>query len=290
MIEEYIDFHTHTTASDGDLTPNELIIQAKKNSIKALAITDHDTILGNKAITLSKKEKEGIIIIPGIELSAKVPHGRMHILGLGIDINNKQLNEKLDELHTRAYYYIMAIFALLKKDYQIVFDSSDIKQIFMKDTNVGRPDVAKLLVKYGYATSIKDAFDKYLTAINKKLIEFKKGLPKEECITLIKEAGGTPILAHPHSLELPNDVLFELLKELKLLGLEGIECFHSNHTKEQMTLYYKMAQELSLLPSCGSDYHGKTIKPDIEMGTGKNNNLKIKELVLLDKLLEKRIC
>ena len=141
-----------------------------------------------------------------------------------------------------------------------------------------------MCVKYGYATSIQDAFNKYLIEAYNKTRSTSKGLSYQECIELILQSKGIPILAHPKSLELPEKEFLILLKEMINSGLKGIEVYHSSHTEEEIKYYLEIANKYDLLISGGSDYHGKTIKPDIELGTGKNNGTRIKKLSLLDKL------
>lgn len=169
-----IDLHTHSCYSDGEYTPNELILKAKKEGITTIAITDHDTILGNKNITLTKEEKTGIKIVSGIELSAKTSSGQMHILGYNIDINNQALNDKTIELKNNSLYSILGILVQIKKDYNITFSTEEILTILNSKGNIGRPDIAKLCIKYNYVSSVKEAFDKYLTPANNKISDLKK--------------------------------------------------------------------------------------------------------------------
>ena len=175
----------------------------------------------------------------------------------------------------------------IKRDYGIRFSYEDIKKLVNANHNLGRPDLAKLCVKYGYATSIKDAFDKYLVDAYNKTRHSNNQLQYQECLELIINSGGIPVLAHPKSLELSEKEFLILLKDMISCGLQGIEVYHSSHTKKEMNYYLSIAAEYGLLVSGGSDFHGKSVKPDIELGTGKNNNIKIKKLSLLDKL-EKR--
>lgn len=208
----------------------------------------------------------------------------MHILGYGIDINNKEINDKITELKNNSIYSTMALMTQLKKDYGIVFTMEDIQSLLTANHNIGRPDLARLCMKYGYVNTVQDAFDKYLIDANRKTKQTNKGIPYEECIELIKNAGGISVLAHPKTLNKTDKELLTLIKEMIKEGLQGIEVYHSSHTQEEMTKYLKIATELNLLVSGGSDYHGPIVKPDIEIGTGKNNNLKIKKLTILDRL------
>lgn len=284
--EKSIDMHTHTNYSDGDLSPEKLIRLAIDKRIGTLAITDHDTIEGIKKVNRNENiiVDSGIEIINGIELSAKTDKGRMHILGYGIDLKNKALNKKMIDLKDNSINSVLSIMEQIKRDYGIRFGYDDIKELVNANHNLGRPDLAKLCVKYGYATSSQDAFDKYLIDAHNKTRQTSKGLQYQECLELIKNSGGIPVLAHPKSLELSEKEFLILLKEMISCGLKGIEVYHSSHSKEEMNYYLKIANKYGLLISGGSDFHGKTVKPDIELGTGKDNNIKIKKLSLLDKL------
>ena len=284
--EKLIDMHTHTNYSDGDLSPQELIKLAIDKGIGTLAITDHNTIEGIKKVNKNNDTivASGIKIINGIELSAKTDIGRMHILGYGIDLNNEALNKKLLEIKDNSINSFLSIMEQIKRDYGIRFSYEDIKTLVNANHNLGRPDLAKLCIKYGYASTVQEAFDKYLIEAHNKTRQTSKKLPYQECLELITKSGGIPILAHPKTLELSEKELLILLKEMISYGLKGIEVYHSSHSQEEMSYYLEIANKYDLLISGGSDLHGKTVKPDIELGTGKNNNIRIKKLSLLDKL------
>ena len=290
MSDKIIDLHTHTNYSDGDLSPTELIRLAIEKRIGILGITDHDTLDGIKKIDRSNSliVDSGIQIIDGIELSAKVSKGRMHILGYDIDINDTNLNKKMGELKDNSINSILSIMEQIKRDYGIFFRYDDIKELVNSKHNLGRLDLAKLCVKYGYASSIQDAFDKYLIEAHNKTRSTSKGLPYEECIELILKSKGIPVLAHPKSLELSKKEFLIFLKEMINFGLKGIEVYHSSHTEEEMKFYLEIANKYNLLISGGSDYHGPTVKPDIDLGTGKNHNIKIKSLSLIEEIKNRK--
>lgn len=285
--KKIIDMHTHTNYSDGEKSPDELIMLAVKKGIDTLSITDHDTLEGIKQIDMKDPLicDSGIKIISGIELSAKSDTGRMHILGYGMDINNYDLNSKLIEIRNNSIYHIISLLHQLKKDYNIIFSTKDIQNLINSNHNLNRVDLAKLCIKYKLASDVQDAFNKYLIAANEKIRkDDKTSLSYIECFDLIIKSGGIPVLAHPNSLELNNVELLKLIKEMVKYGLQGIECYHSSFSKEESNFYLDIANEFGLLVSGGSDFHGKGVKPGIELGTGKNNNLNIKKLTLLDKL------
>ncbi len=284
--EKLIDLHTHTNYSDGEYSPQELIQLAIENKIGILGITDHDTVNGIKRVDLNDSLilDTKIKIIKGIELSAKVNKGQMHILGYGIDENNSTLNKKIIDLKNNSINSVLSIMEQIKKDYNIIFSYQDIKDLINAKHNLGRPDIAKLCIKYGYATSVSDAFKKYLTPAYEKCRGTKKGISYEECINLILQSGGIPVLAHPKTLELDNVEFLKLLKNMISCGLLGIEAYHSLHTNEEMEYFENIAKNNNLLISGGSDYHGPNTKPDIYLGTGKDKNLHIKKLSIMNYL------
>ena len=282
--DKIIDLHTHTNYSDGELSPLDLVKLAIEKRIGILAITDHDTLEGIKKVDRADSliADSGIKIINGIELSAKVSRGRMHILGYGIDINDINLNNKMEKLKDNSINSVLSIMEQIKRDYGIVFRYNDIRDLVNANHNLGRPDLAKLCIKYGYASSVQDAFDKYLIDAYNKTKRTGKGIPYEECFDLILRSGGIPVLAHPKSLELSEKEFLLLLREMIDLGLMGIEVYHSSHTIDEINYYLEIANKYNLLISGGSDYHGPVVKPDIELGSGKNNNIKIKKLSVLE--------
>lgn len=290
-MEKLIDMHCHSIYSDGEKTPDGLIDDAIDKGIGTIAITDHDTLNGIKTIdrTKSKVIKSGIMIVDGIELSAKSTKGTMHILGYDFDKEDKSLNNKMSELRDNRINSVLSVMEQIKRDYGIRFTYEDIRDLVNANHNLGRPDLAKLCMKYGYASSVNEAFLKYLNDANEKVrsIGCRKGIEYSECIDLIAKSNGIPVLAHPKSLELSEKEFLILLKEMIKCGLMGIEVYHSSHSPREMDYYLKIANEYGLLVSGGSDYHGPIVKPSIELGTGINNNLKIKKLSLTDEIVKR---
>lgn len=280
-MDKLIDMHIHTCFSDGDKTPQEIAKMAKENNLKAFAITDHDTVLGCRELT-GYNDKE-VQYIPGIELSAFVPKGRMHILGYNIDIYNPELQKVIDNKKRNSFNSLLIMYDYMKDKYSISIPDFEFDELHKKIGDVGRPDLAKLLVKYGYASNVEEAFNRYLIEAFDKTRELRKTTTKEECISAIKSAGGYISLAHPITLKLEYEELKKELLYLKNLGLDAIEISHSNQNEEYRKMLLILRDELKLLESGGSDYHGITVKPDIILGQGRNN-IKIKELSLLNKI------
>lgn len=278
-----IDLHTHTKASDGEFTPKELIDLAISKHMTAIAITDHDTVDGLEEAEEYAKDKD-ITLIPGIELEAKVEKGQMHILGLFIDYNNKEFKEKLNAIRE---YRNSRNDKFIEEFNKIGFEIS--LEELIKESNgktIGKPHFARIFLKKGYVKNKDEMFDKYFN--KEPFNKFKKSFysPKE-VITMIKKVNGIAILAHPQSLKLEDDELIAKIEELKLYGLDGMECYHTKQTEEEMIKFHNIAKEYNLLITKGSDFHGPIIKPDTELGTGKNNNIVIKdENKTLDNILE----
>lgn len=284
MDNNLIDMHVHSIYSDGEFTPSELIDMARTRGVKIISITDHDTILGVKNLINSNQNLNGIELITGIEISAKVNVGKMHILGYNYDINNSTLNSRLIQMRSNSINSLMNIYSQIKKDYNISFSSTEMTDLVSSVGNIGRPHLAKLCVKYGYASCNQEAFDKYLSPAYEKTRANGKGLIPEECISLIKEAGGVAVLAHPHSLNLNYRDELILIKQLISYGLGGIEVLHTNNSNEEKEYLMNIVNQYDLSYSGGSDYHGVCVKPDIKLGTGRDNNNCIKRLTILDKI------
>lgn len=270
-----VDLHMHSIFSDGSNSPRELLNTAKQIGITKMALTEHDNIEGSKE--LMNYNNEGVYLYSGVELTARVNKGRMHILGYNIDLNNERLNQKLKEMKEASLYNLMLYIEVLKKDYGLIIPKEDIEYLMQIKGNVGRPQLALILIKLGYCTEVEEAFQKYLKAAYEKVRKIKKGLIKEECVDLILKSGGVVSLAHPSSLKMDNRELESEIAYLKSLGMQSIEVIHINNNIEQRIFYHELAKKYDLLESGGTDYHGYQVKPDIKMGTGRNGNVDIRE-------------
>ena len=278
-----IDLHTHTKGSDGDKTPQELIDLAINRGIEALAITDHDTTDSiETAINYAMGRK--ILLIPGVEFAAKVDKGQMHILGLFIDYQNEELKQKLlfmkNERESRNAKFIEEF---NKLGFQITLE--ELKNV-SNGKIIGKPHFAKVFLQKGYIKEKEEIFRDYFNKSPFK--EIKRTMyTSKEIIETIKKTNGIAVLAHPQSLKLEENELVKTIKELKNYGLDGLECYHSNQTLEEMNEFKKIANEYDLIITKGSDYHGPITKPEIELGTGKENNIAIADdNKILEKLLQ----
>lgn len=264
-----IDLHSHTKASDGEMSSEELIDLAISRNITALAITDHDTIDGLESAEEYAKGKN-ILLIPGIEMEAAIDKGQMHILGLFVNYKDKAFLEKLDYIkNARNSRNSKFIEELNKMGYEITLD--ELKEVSSGKT-IGKPHFARVFLRKHYIETKSEMFDRFFN--QPPLNTFKKSsyTPKD-VITMLKDAGSIVVLAHPQTLKLEGDELVDKIKELKSYGLDGLECYHSKQTYEQMKRYREIACELNLLITKGSDYHGPIVKPETELGTGNNYNI-----------------
>lgn len=278
-----IDLHSHSTASDGENSPEKVIDIAISKGISALALTDHDTVDGLERAELYAKNKD-ILFIPGIELEAKVDKGQMHILGLFIDYKNQKFLDKINYIRT-ARNNRNDQFIKILNDMGFEITLEELKEISNGKT-IGKPHFARIFLKKHYIETKDEMFDKYFNQPPLNEIEKSTYTPKD-IIQLIKDANGIAVIAHPQTLKLPKEELIEKLKELKSYGLDGLECYHSKQTPEEMADFKQIAKELGLIYTKGSDFHGLVVKPGIELGTGRNNNIvSDEEDYILNRLLE----
>lgn len=266
MDQKSIDLHVHSTESDGTFTPEELITEAVNTGLSAIALTDHDTVSG---VEKAQKAAIGqpIELVPGIELSTNYNGKEIHIVGLYIDIYNERLLKE-----TAAYRACRdgrnekMVEALQKEGFAITM-----KELVAEnpDCVITRGNIARFLYGHGMISSTQEAFEKYIGDGCKCYVgRFK--VSAQEAVSLIKEAGGIAILAHPLLYHLSHAKLMELVTELKAAGLDGIEAIYSTYTAGEEAHLKQFAEENGLLVSGGSDFHGTT-KPSIRLGTGRGH-------------------
>ncbi len=267
-----IDLHIHSTASDGTLSPPEIISLAHSLNIGAIAITDHDTIDGSKeAFTLDIPPS--LKLLTGVEISVSsnpyLPYtGSFHMLGYSIRLDDPVLNRTLDMLQDARRNRNPRIVKRLN-NLGINFSLKDVADEF-GEGQLGRPHIAQLMVKRGFVKSIDEAFDKYLGTGRPAYVD-KYRLDCARAIEVILAAGGIPVLAHPLFLDIENKDRFEdLIVNLKEIGLKGIEVYYSEHSPDLTTFYAEIANRYGLLMTGGSDFHG-SVKPDIKMGSGRGD-------------------
>lgn len=260
-----IDLHTHSTASDGTMQPEELVRAARKAGLSAIALTDHDTMDGLPE-ALETGVKTGVEVIPGCELSVHTEVGVLHIVGLWVDPYSYKLKKSFDEIRARRNSRNEGMVTNLRK---LGMD------ITMEDLHaegsgtIGRPHMARIMLSRGYVKDFEEAFQDYLGKNGKAYIP-KNNITAEEAFELLHSNDATPILAHPYLVSSDEEILESEIRRLKDLGLEGIEVYYSSHTIEMTGFIKKMAKKYNLQASGGSDFHGY-VKPDIQLGKGAGN-------------------
>ena len=267
-----IDLHIHSTASDGTLTPQEILTQAQNLQLGAIAITDHDTLDGSKS-ALSIGIPPSVKFLTGVEISSEPPPsfssaGSFHILGYAVDVDHPQLNHTLSMLRDSRKHRNPQILKLLSL-FGIKITLDEVRNL-AGNSQPGRPHIAQLMVKKGYVPSIDAAFDEYLGNGKPAYVD-RFRFECEDTIKAILKAGGIPVLAHPLLLGIKeNDILEDMIAVLTEMGLKGIEVYYPEHTKNLIEYYSRLASHYNLLMTGGTDFHGD-IKPEIKMGIGKGN-------------------
>ena len=258
-----IDLHTHSTCSDGSLTPEELASAAAAAKLEAVALTDHDTTGGLLAF-LATAHQSGLRGITGIEISAEHHPGAMHMLGYFFDPAHAGLQEKLGKLRAgRNERNRKILQKLCELGLELTWEEV---HALAGGEVVGRPHFARALIARGHVKDKDEAFGKLLARGQPAYAE-RFRLSPADSISMIRAAGGVAVLAHPCSLKLGQKQLRALLLELRAAGLEGLEVYHSEHNPSQTRLYHRLATDLGLALSGGSDFHG-TLMPDIKLGYG----------------------
>lgn len=276
-----IDLHTHSTESDGTLTPQELMQLASDSGLSAIALTDHDTVGGlSKAKPVA--EKLGIELVPGIELSTDYNGTEVHMLGFYIDDTNPAFLKKLQEfIDSRNLRNEKMAFLLQKEGFSVTLE--DLYQEY-PDSVITRAHFARYLVEHNFVKDRDTVFRKYLGDNCRCYVPREKITPFE-AIDLIHLGGGLAFFAHPVLCHMNHDRLRFFVRDLKAAGLTGMEAVYSMNSPGDERNMKKLAQEFHLLISGGSDFHGEN-KPYIHLGTGKGN-LKIPDSILTDIKAEK---
>jgi len=255
---DYADLHVHTTASDGVWTPAEVVRMAGAADLKAIGIADHDTVDGLTAAVAATAKNE-VEIVPGVEINTDYRGRGIHILGYYFDPDSSVLTAKLAQLRQARRERIEKI-VLLLQDAGIRISREHVMRLAGSGT-VGRPHVARALIELGLASSVKDAFSRFLVQGRPGYVERYKITPAE-AVSVIRQSRGIPVLAHPGSAGMD-----ELIPELLPHGLLGIEVFHPEHDAAATRRYARLAREYGLLITGGSDAHGPDYRSPTTVGT-----------------------
>ncbi|MHB1125516.1 MAG: PHP domain-containing protein [Bacillota bacterium] len=241
------DLHLHTSASDGKLTPQELVRLAGNVGLKAIAVTDHDTTAGLEE-AIKEGEQTGVEVVPGIELSTEWGKTEVHVLGYYIDYQGGQVQEKLQHLREgrrrRGEMIISKLQALgYNIDFQRVLEIAG-------GGSLGRPHIAVALLEKGYVASVEDAFNRFIGRDTPGYVPRAK-LSPVEAVEVILKADGIPVLAHPGLIHEDS-----IIQELAGVGLQGIEVYYPGHDKAATHHYQRLARAYKLIATGGSDFHG----------------------------------
>jgi len=257
--EGRVDLHVHTTASDGTQTPTEVVEEALKKGLLAIAITDHDSIDGLKE-ALEAGRRMGVEVIPGVEINAQHEGKEAHILGYFVELGDTPLSRTLERLRRGRLERIRKIVSKLN-GLGVGITVEDVLAFAEKDGSLGRPHVARAIAAKGYAKNASEAFAKFLDKDRPAYVPRPKLTP-HEAVSVIVDAGAVPVLAHPAVAGHWEG----LIRELMALGLRGIEAYHPDHTPDQAEKYRGLAERLGLIVTGGSDAHGPSAVRAIEVG------------------------
>lgn len=270
----YVDLHVHSNASDGTLTPSEVVHLALQKNLAAIALSDHDTVKGVPE-AISAAEGTTLEVISATELSCYYQNVEIHVLGLFVDYKDADFQAKLEELEQERMQRNLDMIALFQRD-NISITLEEL-QAGNPRSVITRAHFARVLVEKGYCKDKNAAFDRYV-GVGCPYYLPKPQITPELSLPLITKAGGIPILAHPMLYKLGYRQVEELIQYLIPLGLKGIEAYHSSNNISQSDKLRSLALKYHLVVSGGSDFHGAN-KPDIELGTGRGG-LRITESIL----------
>ena len=258
-----IDLHMHSTFSDGSLTPEQLVAKGRDIGLTAMALTDHDCMTGVPPF-LAACKAAGIEGIAGVEISAEVPKGTLHMLGYFVQPGEPRLEEALHRIRDGRELRNAEILRKINSlGMELTWD--EVAKHAGEDV-IGRPHFAMALIARGYATNKQDAFDRLLAKKKPAYVDRFRMSPADS-IAAIVNGGGVAVMAHPFTLGLGRKDLKKMVGELKAAGLHGIEVFYSEHTPEQTRQYMNLAKEYELVATGGADFHGDANRA-VRMGIG----------------------
>ncbi len=251
------DLHIHTYYSDGVFSPEKIIDTAVDVGLQAIAITDHDNVLAYNVAQKHIKEKgleDKIELIRGIEVNTLYKNHEVHILGYFMNPENSDFQAMLKAQQQARVKQTKEILALLAKKEGIKIKFEDVKKMVAEGGSIGRPHIAKAITNAGGTTNVMDAYAKYIHDDSPVYVQ-RKTVSPQDAVEIIYDAGGVPVIAHPHDL----DIAETLIKDLMNYGLRGIEAYHRKHSPACVEYFSSMAEELGLIVTGGSDFHTPNI-------------------------------
>ncbi|MDZ7378801.1 MAG: PHP domain-containing protein [candidate division KSB1 bacterium] len=256
-----VDLHLHTTASDGRLTPTQLVRLCVQRGLRVIAITDHDTTDGLAEGRAAARRYPQLTLIPGVEFSTDVPGDEIHLLGYFLSDEDTVLQEVLGRFRKGRLERAQKMLERLRS-FGMDLSWERVLEIAGSASSVGRPHIAQAMLEKGYVSSLKEAFDRWIGRTGPAYVEREKFVPTDT-VRFIRQRGGVPVLAHPRDIRnLPR-----WLGELKEAGLTGMEVYYGDYTPAQVNALLGMAKEHALLPTGGSDYHAFGTPGEVEPGS-----------------------
>jgi predicted metal-dependent phosphoesterase TrpH len=268
IMSNYVDLHIHSTFSDGTLTPTEIVQQASRHGLRAIALADHDNIDGIPEATHAA-QKIGLEVLTGVELSVVwQSYQDIHLLGYDFDPDNPGLNQALVEFRN---FRVKRNRLILEKINQKLIGQgrSPLAKEHVESSaggTIGRPHIGQALVAAGYAKDLERAFDEYLVPCNVP----KRYFPIDEAISLVHAAGGCAVLAHPPFIKASDSVLEELLSAFIGFGLDGLEVYNTGTDNQGIDQYITIARQMDLVVTGGSDFH-QPVDGGVKIGVGRGN-------------------
>jgi len=254
-----VDLHIHSTASDGRLTPEDVVRKSVENGLTVIAITDHDTVDSIAPALVAAKAFPWLKVIPGVETSTDVPSGEVHILGYFVDYTDPEFVARLERMRHSRWGRAQGMIAKLR-DLGIYIEWQRVQEI-AGSGSIGRPHIAQAMLDKGYIASIKESFTKYIGRGGPAYVEREKMTPVE-AVELILRAKGLPVLAHPLTTNNPETMVVAL----KAAGLVGIEAYYDGYTADEISRLVNLAVKYGLIASGGSDYHGLDVSNETMIG------------------------
>jgi len=254
-----VDLHIHSTISDGQLSPADIVLKAAELGLTVMAITDHDTVDGIAPALVAAQAFPGLNVIPGVEISTDVPNGEVHLLGYFIDYTDPELEATLSRFRGSRVQRAQRMLTKLEA-FGIHIEWQRVQEI-AGSGSIGRPHIAQAMLEKGYIASLKEAFVKYIGRGSPAYVEREKMTPVE-AVELVLRANGLPVLAHP----LTTDVREMTVVELKAAGLVGIEVYYNGYTADEINGLLNLANRHNLIATGGSDYHGVDTNAETMIG------------------------